>query len=149
MDDKAGVEDVLKEAKVIRLAMCRDGKPYVVPMNFGYQDGVLYLHSAPRGTKFEILRSNPDVCFEADIEVEITTNEIPCKWGAKYRSVIGFGKAGFIEDVEEKKTALEVLMSHYGGSFMEFAHSGKAQEAMDRIVVIKVPVDSVTLKERK
>lgn len=149
MADKEKIEDVLNKAKVIRLAMCRDGKPYVVPMNFGYEDGVLYLHSAPRGTKIDILRSNPHVCIEADIEVETTTSEIPCKWGAKYRSVVGFGKAGVIKDTEEKKAALEVLMRHYGGSFMDFAHSEKAREAMERVVVLRIPLDNITLKERK
>ena len=149
MGDKAGIEDVLRRAKVLRLAMCREGKPYVVPMNFGYQDGIIYLHSAPRGTKMEILRSNPDVCFEADVEVEITSSETPCKWGAKYRSVIGFGKAGFVEDIEEKKKALDILMRHYGGGFMDFADSEKARKAMDGIVVLKIPVKGITLKARK
>jgi nitroimidazol reductase NimA-like FMN-containing flavoprotein (pyridoxamine 5'-phosphate oxidase superfamily) len=29
--------------------------PYVVPMNFGYDDGVFYLHSAPEGKLIELI----------------------------------------------------------------------------------------------
>lgn len=28
-----------------------EGNPYVVPMNFAYRDGIIYLHSSPEGSK--------------------------------------------------------------------------------------------------
>ena len=63
MADKAELEAVLAKATVVHLAMVDEGRPYVVPMNFGYADGCLYLHGAKEGRKMRILRRNPAVCF--------------------------------------------------------------------------------------
>ena len=54
--DIAVVEDILKRAAVVHLGMADGGKPYVVPMHYGYtfQDGVLilYVHGAHTGKKY-------------------------------------------------------------------------------------------------
>jgi hypothetical protein len=50
------IEWILKEAQVCRIAVCNDNKPYIVPMNFAYNDNCLYLHSACEGMKIDILR---------------------------------------------------------------------------------------------
>ena len=47
MKDRAWMESILRKALVCRIALCADQEPYLVPMNFGYRDGCLYLHSAP------------------------------------------------------------------------------------------------------
>ena len=46
--DKEHIEAVIQKCDVCFVGMVdSDGFPYVIPMNFGYQDGVIYLHSAP------------------------------------------------------------------------------------------------------
>ena len=45
-----------------------DGTPYVLPMNFGYKDGVIYLHSAQDGRSISILERNPKVCITFSID---------------------------------------------------------------------------------
>ena len=56
--DKKEIEQIFKEAHVCRLGMV-DGKiPYIVPMNFGYRDNILYFHSALSGRKIDILKNN-------------------------------------------------------------------------------------------
>ena len=63
-----------------------DGRrPYVVPMNFGFDlwDGVLelYCHSALEGRKIEILRRNPEVCFEMDCGHKLVEAKAACSYG--------------------------------------------------------------------
>ena len=55
MRDGAAIEEVIARAPVCRLALSDNGEPYVVPMNFGYSDGVLYFHGAPNGRKIDII----------------------------------------------------------------------------------------------
>ena len=44
------IESVLKQCSICFVGMAdTDGTPYVIPMNFGYKDGSLYLHSAQEG----------------------------------------------------------------------------------------------------
>ena len=111
------MEKILKEGVWLELAMSDSaGCPYVVPMNYGYKDGFIIVHGAGDGKKIDILKENPKVCFNVAIDTEIIRNENdPSEFSMKYRSVTGFGVASFIEDPEDKKTALKIIMNHYDG----------------------------------
>jgi len=98
---------------VCRIGLIDSTVPYIVPMNFGYKDGCIYLHSASQGKKIDILRSNNLVCFEIDCNKEIIKSENPCQHGMKYYSLIGWGKIQFIENYPEKLTVLDIIMNKY------------------------------------
>jgi len=112
-----------------------------VPLSFGYQDRTLYFHSALEGKKIDILRKNNRICFEFDVNTEIIEAEKACKWGMKYQSVIGFGKAVFVEDIEEKQKALNIIISHYSDRNFQFS-----DKAIKKIAVIKIKIESMTGK---
>ncbi len=94
-----------------------EGKPYVLPFNFGYEDGRIYLHMAPSGKKNDILPQNPDVCvaFSTDHELFHRHETVACSYGMKYRSVLAYGKAVKIEDYDEKVRIMNVTMQKYTG----------------------------------
>jgi len=135
------IETIIARAIVCRLALSDDGQPYVVPLCYGYKDNTLYLHTAREGRKLDILRKNDRVCIEIDIDCEVVQSDDPCNWSVKYRSVIGFGRASFIVDEEEKQTALNIITSHYGGE----PHAYDAGNVR-RTTVIKVALESLTGK---
>ncbi len=140
--DKQDIEKFIKASHVCRLAMV-DGKiPYIVPLNFGYQNGVLFFHSAPEGRKIDILRQNPNVCFEMDELVRFKKAKLPCDWGIEYKSVIGSGTAEFLDDIEEKTAALNIIMSQYSGRQFEYS-----SEMVDKTIVIKVIIGQMTGKQ--
>ena len=139
--DKAEIESIIKQSLVCRLAMSVDEEPYIVPLCFGYAKDTLYLHSAKEGKKIDMLKQNNAVCFEFDIATEVTTGKTACDWGINYRSVIGFGKASFVEDFEEKRKALEIITIQYAGKKHELSDG-----AVKRTLVIKVDVDAMTGK---
>lgn len=97
-----------------RVAMSAEGYPYGVPLCFGYKDRTLYFHTGLKGKKLETLRKNPRVCFEMDIAVEVKEAGGACKWGVTYQSVIGYGRIRTVQDPEEKRKGLDVIMFHYG-----------------------------------
>ena len=140
--DIALIEDVIRNSLVCRLGMSRNDQPYVVPLCFAYSDNALYFHSAGEGLKLEILQQNPNVCVEFDIDQEVIQGDKPCKWGMKYRSVIGFGKASLVDNLEEKKKGLDAIMLHYSGRSFEYA-----EPAIKSTVIIKVEIESMTGKE--
>jgi nitroimidazol reductase NimA-like FMN-containing flavoprotein (pyridoxamine 5'-phosphate oxidase superfamily) len=137
--DQEAMEAVLRDALVCRLGMVDGNGPYVVPMSFGYADGVLYFHGGPKGRKMDALRRDPRVCFEVDVDVVLKPSETACKTSIGYRSVVGFGTAFFIEDPAEKRKALAVLMGQYADGEFEF---DDAQVA--RTTVYGVRVESMT-----
>jgi nitroimidazol reductase NimA-like FMN-containing flavoprotein (pyridoxamine 5'-phosphate oxidase superfamily) len=111
-------------------------------MNYGYQDRRLYFHCAREGRKIDILKSNDRVCIEVDIDARILCGEAPCRWTAKYRSVIGFGRARIIDDEKEKKAGLDIIMAHYGGSGGPYD-----EKSLQRTSLIEVALESVTGKQ--
>jgi len=141
--DVADIEAILNEAMIVRVGLCSDGIPYVVPMNFGYSEGCLYMHSAKVGTKLDIIKKNNNVCFETDIGFETVQAERACEWGARYKSVIGFGKASLVESYDEKIKALNAIMLKYSGRG-SFHYDDKEVNA---VTVIKIEVESMTGKK--
>lgn len=138
----AAIEDVVRKSIVCRIALSDEDRPYVVPLCFGYRDNTLYFHSSPKGRKIEILSKNKNVCFEFDVDHEVVQDKEACKWSMKYRSVIGFGKASFVENMEEKKRALNAIMEHYSGMPFDYPES-----AIQNTMIIKVEIESMTGKQ--
>ncbi len=138
INDVGAIEAILRKASVCRLGLCEANQPYVVPLCFGYKDNTLYFHCAGQGKKLDIIRKNNNVCFEVDINHELVKADKACDWGMKYKSVIGFGKAVFIEDIESKRKALDVIMQQYSEKSFEYPAN-----AIENIVVIKVEIESI------
>ena len=140
--DKRAIEDIILRSKVCKLAMCEENMPYIVPLCFGFKNNALYFHSVPKGKKFEILKKNPNVCFEFEISTQVVKSAKACKWGMKYRSVIGFGKASFISDDDLKRQAFDIIMNQYAdGSFIY------EEALLKSVVIIKVEIRSMTGKQ--
>lgn len=145
--DKKFIESILQEADHCVLALSDDNSPYIVPMNFAYQDNTLYLHSSKEGRKIEILKLNPQVSFGVEIKTELVKSKSPCNYGMKYKSVSGFGYAYFIEDYNEKIEALNIMMDKYScdesGEVRRYDYS---EHMLDEIVVIKIKINRLTCK---
>lgn len=140
--DEAEIQEILEKGLVCRLGLYDGQYPYVVPLNYGYRNGCMYFHCAREGKKTDILKKNGRVCIEVDIDFRIVQGETPCRWTAKYRSVIGFGRARIIDDEREKKAGLDVIMAHYGGQGGEYD-----EKSLQRTCVIEVVIESMTGKK--
>lgn len=140
--EKKDIEDVILNATVCKLAMCDGHRPYIVPLCFGFKNNTLYFHSAPEGKKIDMLKNNHHVCFEFDIHTQVIKSAKACKWGMKYKSVIGYGKASFITDEDLKRRALDIIMQQYGGEAFTYEEG-----LLTSIVIIKVDIESMTGKK--
>ena len=140
--DLEGIEAIIRKASVCRLGLAADNRPYVVPLCFGYRDRTVYVHSAPEGRKVELVRKNPQVCVEFDVDQEVLPAREPCAWGLRYRSVIAFGKASVVEDLAEKRRAFDLIMEHYGG-----APSVYPERTVEHILIIKIELEQMTGKQ--
>lgn len=73
-------ERVLRTEVVGRIGCHAEGRTYVVPMSFAYQQGYVYGH-ALAGTKIEMMRENPSVCFEVDHVQDLVNWASVIAWG--------------------------------------------------------------------
>ena len=138
------INSIIRCCRVCRLAMCDDGQPYIVPLNFGYDGRFLYFHAAPEGRKIDIIKRNNRVGFEFDILHDIVTAQQACDWGAKYESVIGSGTAEIVADLKAKKEALEWIMRQYGGGTWDFP-----EEILQKTLILRVRILEISGKARK
>lgn len=63
--NKGELIEFLEKQVIGRLGCHTNGETYVVPINYVYKDNVIYGHSG-NGKKIEMMRANPQVCFEVD-----------------------------------------------------------------------------------
>ncbi|MBR5617706.1 MAG: pyridoxamine 5'-phosphate oxidase family protein [Oscillospiraceae bacterium] len=145
--DENQIRHILDTAKVLHLGLAVNDEPYVVPMNYGYtmEEGklVLYMHSALRGKKLDMMRTNPKVFFEMDCDLAPFEGEKPCQYGLVYSSVMGRGTARIVEDVEEKIEAMKLLMKTQTQKDFEFN-----DRLVSIVAVIRIDVEEYTAKHR-
>jgi nitroimidazol reductase NimA-like FMN-containing flavoprotein (pyridoxamine 5'-phosphate oxidase superfamily) len=119
--DKNLLNEAIAQAQVLRLGLCKDDKPYVVPLSFGYEGDFIYFHCAKKGMKIDYLKANPAVCFELESAADLIRHESKaCEFNFSYRSVIGFGEAIEIAGMDEKRKALKIIMAHYSDKEWDF-----------------------------
>ncbi len=145
--DEAGIRRILDTAKVLRLGIAVDNTPHIIPMNYGYrlEDGKLtfILHSAVQGNKLDLLRKNPNVCFELDCDHTPFEGEIACQCGLSYCAVSGRGRAVIVEDAEQKMEDMSILMKHQTGREFPFN-----ERLVSIVAVIRLEVTEYTAKHR-
>ena len=92
------VSEILGRLNYGHLACCRHSRPYVVPISYAYDEGVIYIYTT-EGKKFVIIRENPNVCLQVE---EVADNE-------HWTSVIVEGVAEQLKKGAEHDRALELI----------------------------------------
>ena len=91
------IEDVLQKELIGRIGCHADLITYVVPVTYVYDEDCIYAHSA-EGTKLEMMRKNPSVCFEVDHMHSMVD----------WQSVIAWGEYEEIINETERSTAISL-----------------------------------------
>lgn len=131
--DKEQLENLLRRCHIVHLALWDGEEPYAVTVNFGYDAGAIYFHSALEGRKIDCIRANALVSFIAVVESELIREELPCGYTTHYTSVSGFGLAAILEDAADKAAGLAVIMRHHGGPDTDFD-----ARVLERTAVVRV-----------
>ncbi len=146
--DNQQLFQIIDNCKICRVAMQDQDGIYIVPLNFGYvyrkERLTLYFHSAKEGRKLNAIMKESRVGFEMDCEHRLIEAENACSYGYAYQSIIGNGNAEIVDDCEERKRALAILMKHQTGKDFSFD-----DKMIANVAVFKINVTSFTGKVRK
>jgi nitroimidazol reductase NimA-like FMN-containing flavoprotein (pyridoxamine 5'-phosphate oxidase superfamily) len=140
--DPAEILDILKTNTLCRIAMIDKQEPYIVPMNYGYWDGILYLHSAVSGRKIDCFEKNQRICFEIDDSIKIIPAATACGYSISYRSLIGYGLVEIVHEKNEKINGLKILMAHITGK----DDWEISEKDVEHTAVLKIPIESISGK---
>jgi nitroimidazol reductase NimA-like FMN-containing flavoprotein (pyridoxamine 5'-phosphate oxidase superfamily) len=94
------IEDLLKGMPIGRIGCHADGITYIVPVNYVYDGIAVYAHSA-LGMKIDMMRKNPDICFQVD-DIRSLQN---------WESVIAWGKFEEITDMQQREDAMQKIIN--------------------------------------
>lgn len=119
-----------------------EGYPYTVPVNYVYEQRVIYFHCAKAGHKLDAIRREPKVSFSVIHQEEI----VPEAFTAYFSSAIAFGRAAEVTDDEEKRRAMRMLNKKYAPGRNE-AGEEEIQKFWTSLCVVKIEVEHLTGKE--
>lgn len=114
--NRAEILDIMNRCDALHLALMDGDYPYVIPMNFGIDDGedglVIYFHGAHEGRKLELIAKDPHAAFSMSCSHELEPGKVDCATTFKYESVCGRGLVTMVEG-PEKMRALTIITTHY------------------------------------
>lgn len=147
VEDREVVEGIIAQCKECFVGIIdKEGLPYVVPMCFGYQNGILYLHSAPDGFLVESVEKNPAICitFSTSSKLVYQHPDVACSYRMKVSSVICRGSVEFVEDgdLQEKSRILDILMRQYTSKSFTYA-----EPALRNVKVWRVKVSDFSCRK--
>ncbi|MEI6948555.1 pyridoxamine 5'-phosphate oxidase family protein [Paraflavisolibacter sp. H34] len=93
------MEELLKQQCIGRIGCHADGVTYVVPISYAYDGRYIYAHTH-EGMKVQMMRKNPQVCFEVDDTANM----------ANWKSVIGWGEFEELNEPQKRIQALDHLL---------------------------------------
>lgn len=127
INERTQIEAIIRQCPYCTVALTdAEGNPYAIPMNFAYHDGIVYLHSGPEGGKVKMAERHPRVCisFCEGHELVYMHRQVACSYSMKSRSVVCRGDVSFIDDADEKRRVLNLIMRQYTDG--EFVYSEPA-----------------------
>jgi nitroimidazol reductase NimA-like FMN-containing flavoprotein (pyridoxamine 5'-phosphate oxidase superfamily) len=140
--DKAIIEKILCQASICRLGFAFDNVPYIVPVNYGYRENKIYIHSAPKGEKIDLIKKCKTVCFEIELASEVLKDKLACNWTSRYRSIIGYGTIKIITDKAEKTRGMDIIMAQHGGP-----EKNEYNASFERMVILELEIERLTAKQ--
>ena len=124
--------ELLRSARVGRLGCIVNGEPYIVPINFTFEDNSVYSHSLP-GAKITALKENPRACVQVD-EIESDLS---------WSSVLAFGNFEEIVKPTERKEILRKLLKRF--ALLTPVESAIAQDGSPlEVIIFRIRIDRIT-----
>jgi nitroimidazol reductase NimA-like FMN-containing flavoprotein (pyridoxamine 5'-phosphate oxidase superfamily) len=147
MKDKDEMKAVLGEAKYITIAMCKNNEPYLVTVNHGYdgENNCIYFHCAKEGKKIDILKGHNRVWGQALIDkgyVQEACDHL-------YATTQFRGKVIFLEDLEERRYALEVMIKALENDPDKVIEAQLSEKSIAKVQIGRIDIEYMSGKKSK
>jgi nitroimidazol reductase NimA-like FMN-containing flavoprotein (pyridoxamine 5'-phosphate oxidase superfamily) len=137
--DSEAVHAVLDAGLVSHVGFVQDGQPFVIPMIYGREADVLYLHGARKARIVKLLGSGAPVCVNVTLLDGIVAARSAFNSSMNYRSAVAFGTGRVVEDEAENLHALEVITEHaLGGRWQELRAPLEREIAMTGVIAVAI-----------
>ena len=139
------MKKILRTAKYVTVAMCLDDEPYLVTLSHGYDEEMncIYFHCAKEGKKVEILKANNLVWGQALVDggyVQGACDHL-------YATTHFRGKVTFIEDINEKKHALHVMIESLDDNPKKIIEKQLSPKSIQKVTIGRIDIDYISGKK--
>jgi nitroimidazol reductase NimA-like FMN-containing flavoprotein (pyridoxamine 5'-phosphate oxidase superfamily) len=144
--ERQTAEAIIDEAYIAHVGFVVDGQPRVLPMTYGRDGDVLYLHGAV-GNAMLKGSAGAEVCVTITLLDGLVLARSAFHHSMNYRSVVLLGEAVRVDDEVEKARAFDVIVEH-----VLRGRSAEARAASDpeirKTFVLRLPIDEASAKVR-
>jgi uncharacterized protein len=145
--DRSSIDAILDEALICHLGLASARGPVVLPTLFARVGDEVYLHGSPANAMLRGLRKGVDACCTVTLVDGLVLARSAFHHSINYRSVVIFGRARLVDDLDEKAAVLAALV--------EKVMEGRSREArtptekeLRATLVLSLPIDEASAKVR-
>lgn len=145
IQDQAVLVEIIRRQRYLTIAMCRDNRPYLVTLNYAYDADThcFYVHCAGEGKKVDYLRANSTVWGQ--VLEDLGYLDGACDHA--FRSVHLEGAFTFIDDLDEKKHALSLMIDQLESDPAAVKARVLKPKAIKTVTIGKITIAAMTGKE--
>ena len=139
--DTSEIEEIIKQCDICFVGFIEaDGSPYVIPMNFGYVDGDIILHSGLHGKHLNLLELDNRICvtFCSDRKLVYQHPDVACSYSMTSKSVLCKGTVSFVEDLDEKMELLNQFMKNYSDRTFKYSTPALTNVKVWRMKIVEM-----------
>ena len=144
ISDPKELERILLGQRIATFAMCRDGEPYLVTLNYAYapESRSIYFHCATGGKKLDFIRANPRIWGQ----VLEDGGYLEGQCDHRFRSVHFWGAAEMIVGAEEKRAAISKLIDKQETERAKLKEKLLGDAKLDDVTVIRIWLEGMSGK---
>lgn len=145
--DRATIDAILDAGFVCHLGMVIHDSPVVVPTLYARRDDHVLVHGSPAARSLRHLQGGAEVCVTVTLLDGLVLARSAFHHSANYRSVMLYGVPRRIEDLAERREALEYLTDHLVPGRLPHLRPITEQEVR-ATTVLEVPIEEASAKVR-
>jgi len=145
--DRSLIHSIFDAGLFCHIGFVVDGKPLVIPTLHVRKGERLYVHGSPASRMLKTLARGVEVCVTVTLVDGLVLARSAFHHSMNYRSVVLFGTASVVDDLEEKTKVLEALTEHLiPGRWQEIRRP--SPDELKRTLVLSLPITEASAKVR-
>jgi nitroimidazol reductase NimA-like FMN-containing flavoprotein (pyridoxamine 5'-phosphate oxidase superfamily) len=136
---------ILDEAKYVVVAMCKDDEPYLATLSHGYdrERNCIYFHCAKEGKKVDILKEQNKVWGQALMD----KGYVQGSCDHLYATTQFMGRVTFVEDRDEKRQALEVMINALDDDPQKLLDTQLTEKSIQGVEIGRIDIEYMSGKK--
>lgn len=151
IDDEGWIKDFLRRAAIGALATSHESQPFINSNLYVYAADrhCLYFHTANVGRTRANIEHNPQVCFSIMAMGRLLPADEALEFSVEYESVVVFGQAIVVEDGDEAKQALQLLLDKYAPHLEPGQdYRPPVDEELARTAIYRIDIEAWSAKKK-